>query len=108
MLFLASKSMTKAIESLPPTLTPNVEILHNRRERLRGKGCGATIIRLVVGVVHAMPYCRHACVRLPSKHSRCPSQHRDSNHDAINRERCEATLADIAHEPSDRAVGDDE
>src|SRR5208337_1246176 len=45
---------------------------------------------------------------LVSYHPRRPGQHGNSDHDAIYGERCEAAPADIAHEPGDGSVGDDE
>ena len=45
---------------------------------------------------------------LASQHSRSPRQHGNSEHDPIQRKRCEAALADPTHEPGDGSVGNDE
>lgn len=43
-----------------------------------------------------------------SQHSCCPSEHHDSKHNAIHCERRETAFPDIAHEPGDGSVGDDQ
>ncbi len=45
---------------------------------------------------------------LPSNHSRGPGQHGNAQHNAVHSKRREAAFADVAHEPGNRSIGNDE
>src|SRR5208282_6334246 len=107
-LFLASKSVTKGMESLPPYTDPQCGDSAQQARKIQREGLRCNHYKTCHGCCARDAWQFMLCVRLLSEHSRSPSQHDESEYDAIHGERCEDALADIAHEPRDRAVGDDE